>query len=89
MEYLKGGSLRQQCRPLVDPLSKYHSTISPKLDRCISKMINLKPKNRQQSIWDLISELEILPNDIWLKPGIYIRSNDICEQNHGDFHNLV
>ncbi len=44
----------QMKRPSVDPPSKYHSTISRKLDRCISKMIDLKPENRQQSVWDLI-----------------------------------
>jgi hypothetical protein len=26
-------------------------------------MVNLKPENRQQSIWDLISEIEILPDN--------------------------
>ena len=46
----------------VDPPSKYHSTISKKLDDCILKMIDLKPENRQQSIWDLIYEVETLPD---------------------------
>ena len=50
-------------RPTVDPPSKYHSTISRKLDRCILKMIDLNPKDRQQSIWDLIFELETLPDN--------------------------
>jgi serine/threonine protein kinase len=50
-------------RPSVDPPSKYHSTISRKLDRCISKMIDLKPENRQQSVWDLIYEFETLPDN--------------------------
>ena len=50
-------------RPPVDPPSKYHSTISRKLDRCIMKMIDLKPENRQQSIWDLIFDVEILPDN--------------------------
>ena len=50
-------------RPPVDPPSKYHSTISRKLDQCIMKMIDLKPKNRQQSIWDLIFDVEILPDN--------------------------
>jgi hypothetical protein len=49
-------------RPQVDPPSKYHPTISKKLDHCILKMIDLKPENRQQSIWDLIYELETLPD---------------------------
>jgi serine/threonine protein kinase len=50
-------------RPPVDPPSKYHSTISRKLDRCIIKMIDLKPENRQQSIWDLIFDVETLPDN--------------------------
>jgi eukaryotic-like serine/threonine-protein kinase len=50
-------------RPPVDPPSKYHSTISRKLDRCILKMIDLHPENRQQSIWDLIFELETVPDN--------------------------
>lgn len=52
----------QMKRPSLDPPSKYHSTISRKLDRCISKMIDLNPENRQQSVWDLIYEFETLPD---------------------------
>lgn len=47
----------------VDPPSKYNPSISPQLDECILKMIELKPENRQHSIWDLISEIEILPDN--------------------------
>jgi serine/threonine-protein kinase len=50
-------------RQPVDPPSKYHSTISRKLDQCIMKMIDLKPENRQQSIWDLIFDVETLPDN--------------------------
>ena len=50
-------------RPPVDPPSKYHSTISRKLDQCIMKMIDLRPENRQQSIWDLIFDVETLPDN--------------------------
>lgn len=46
-----------------DPHSKYHPTISPKLDRCILRMIDLKPENRFQSVWDVISEIETLPDN--------------------------
>jgi serine/threonine protein kinase len=46
-----------------DPPSKYHPTISPKLDRCIMKMIDLKPENRFQAVWDVISEIETLPDN--------------------------
>jgi serine/threonine protein kinase len=47
----------------IDPPSKYHPTISPKLDRCILRMIDLKPENRYQSVWDVISEIETLPDN--------------------------
>ncbi|MFL6357210.1 MAG: protein kinase domain-containing protein [Nitrososphaeraceae archaeon] len=50
-------------RPAIEPPSKYHHTISRKLDYCILKMVDLKPENRQQSIWDLIFELETLPDN--------------------------
>jgi serine/threonine protein kinase len=52
-------------RPAVEPPSKYHHTISRKLDQCILKMIDLKPENRQQSIWDLIFEIETLPDNYY------------------------
>jgi serine/threonine protein kinase len=47
----------------VEPPSKYNPLVSPQLDRCILKMIDLNPENRQQSIWDLISEIETLPEN--------------------------
>jgi serine/threonine protein kinase len=50
-------------RSAVDPSSKYHPTISQELDHCILKMIDLKPENRYQSIWDLIFEIETLPDN--------------------------
>ena len=50
-------------RPAVDPPSKDNLLISPQLDQCILKMVNLNPENRQQSIWDLISEIETLPDN--------------------------
>jgi serine/threonine protein kinase len=50
-------------RPAVDPPSKDNLLISSQLDQCILKMVNLKPENRQQSIWDLISEIETLPDN--------------------------
>jgi hypothetical protein len=46
----------------VEPPSKYNPLVSPQLDQCILKMIDLDPENRQQSIWDLICEIETLPN---------------------------
>jgi serine/threonine protein kinase len=50
-------------RPAVDLPSKHNLLISSQLDQCILKMVNLKPGNRQQSIWDLISEIETLPDN--------------------------
>jgi hypothetical protein len=49
-------------RRAVNPPSKYYPTISKKLDRCILWMIELKPENGFQSIWDLIFEIETLPD---------------------------
>jgi serine/threonine protein kinase len=46
-------------RPPVD----IPSWISPQLRQCIAKMIELEPKNRQHSIWDLISEIEVAPEN--------------------------
>ncbi|MGH9976537.1 MAG: serine/threonine protein kinase [Nitrososphaeraceae archaeon] len=39
------------------------SWISPQLRQSIAKMIELEPNNRQHSIWDLISEIEIAPEN--------------------------
>jgi serine/threonine protein kinase len=50
-------------RPQISPPSKYNPTISPQLDKCILKMIELNPENRQHSIWDLMSEIEILSDN--------------------------
>jgi serine/threonine protein kinase len=47
-------------RKTVESPSKYNASIPPQLDRCILKMVDLSPENRQQSIWDLISEIETL-----------------------------
>jgi serine/threonine protein kinase len=48
-------------RKLVEPPSKYNTSISPQLDHCILKMVDLSPENRQQSIWNLVSEIKTLP----------------------------
>ena len=50
-------------RTSIDLPSKYHPTISGRLDDCIIKMTELKADNRHQSIWDLIFELETLPDN--------------------------
>jgi serine/threonine protein kinase len=49
-------------RNTVEPPSIYNPSISPSLDQCILKMVELSPENRHQSIWDLISEIETLPS---------------------------
>lgn len=48
---------------IVQPPSMHLQNISSKLDRCIMKMIEIKPDNRYNSIWDLISEIETLPEN--------------------------
>jgi serine/threonine protein kinase len=50
-------------RPKVDPPSRDNLLISTQLDQCILKMVDLNPENRQRSIWDLISEIETLPDN--------------------------
>jgi serine/threonine protein kinase len=45
-------------RDEVSSPSKYNPLVPPQLDQCILKMTELKPENRQQSIWELISEIE-------------------------------
>jgi hypothetical protein len=47
-------------RDEVSPPSKYNPLVPLRLDQCILKMIDLKPENRQQSVWELISEIETL-----------------------------
>ena len=47
-------------RSVVNSPSEYNSLIPPLLDQCVLKMIDLKPENRQQSISDLMSEIETL-----------------------------
>lgn len=47
---------------VVDVPSKYHPTITKELDRCISKMLELNAEKRYQSVWQLITEIESLPD---------------------------
>jgi serine/threonine protein kinase len=47
-------------RSVVNSPSEYNSLIPPPLDKCVLKMIDLKPEYRQQSISDLMSEIETL-----------------------------
>ena len=46
----------------VDVPSKYHPTITKNLDRCILKMLELHAEKRYQSVWELITEIESLPD---------------------------
>lgn len=40
--------------------SKYNALVPLHLDQCFMKMIDLKPENRQKSVWELTSEIETL-----------------------------
>ena len=65
-------------RKTVEPPSKYNPSISPQLDQCILKMVDLSPDNRHQSIWDLVSEIETLSNYVtreMVKPNKQIKSS--------------
>ena len=46
----------------IDVPSKYHPTITKELDRCILKMLELNAEKRHQTVWQLISEIESLPD---------------------------
>jgi serine/threonine protein kinase len=47
-------------RDEVGSPSKYNPLVVPQLDQCVLKMTDLKPENRQQSVWELISEIETI-----------------------------
>ena len=47
---------------VIDLPSKYHPTITKELDMCILKMLELEAQKRYQSIWQLISDIESLPD---------------------------
>jgi serine/threonine protein kinase len=47
-------------RPKVDPPSKFNTNVTSQLDACILKMIEVDPQNRQNSVWDLITDLDML-----------------------------
>jgi hypothetical protein len=54
---------RRLKRPkVVDLPSKYHPTITKELDMCILKMLELEAEKRYQSIWQIISDIESLPD---------------------------
>ena len=48
---------------VVQPPSTHRSSISSKLDRSIMKMIEIEPEKRYTSVWDLIAEIETLPEN--------------------------
>ena len=56
MEYLAGGSLRQHMDESFSSDDRYVLKGNGLSIESLSKMIDLKPENRQQSIWDLIYE---------------------------------
>jgi serine/threonine protein kinase len=45
---------------IVDPPSKFNSNVTAQLDACILKMINVDPNERQSSVWDLITDLDMM-----------------------------
>lgn len=49
-------------RPDLEPPSKFHPSISPQMDRLILKMLGLHQEDRPQSVWELMSEIENLPD---------------------------
>jgi serine/threonine protein kinase len=44
----------------VDFPSKYNTKVTTELDNCILKMINIDPAKRYSSIWDLITDLDMM-----------------------------
>lgn len=44
----------------VYPPSKLNSNVTDQLDACILKMIEVDPDNRQNSVWDLITDLDMM-----------------------------
>ena len=44
----------------VDPPSKFNSNVTTQLDACILKMIEVDPQKRQRTVWDLITDLDML-----------------------------
>ncbi|MGB7665419.1 MAG: serine/threonine-protein kinase [Nitrososphaeraceae archaeon] len=47
-------------QPFVYSPSKFNSNVTDQLDACILKMIQVDPDKRQNSVWDLITELDIM-----------------------------
>jgi serine/threonine protein kinase len=44
----------------VYPPSKFNTNVTDELDACILKMIQVDPDNRQNSVWDLITDLDMM-----------------------------
>ena len=47
-------------QPFVYSPSKFNSNVTDQLDVCILKMIQVDPDKRQNSVWDLITELDMM-----------------------------
>jgi serine/threonine-protein kinase len=44
----------------IDPPSKFNPKVTNELDNCILKMINVDPKKRHRSVWDLITDFDMM-----------------------------
>ncbi len=49
-------------RPAIEPPSKFHPSISAPMDRLILNMLSLYQEERPKSVWELMSEIENLPD---------------------------
>lgn len=45
---------------LIDPPSKFNPKVTRELDNCILKMINVDPSKRHSSVWDLMTDLDMM-----------------------------
>jgi serine/threonine protein kinase len=52
----------RMARPAIEPPSKFHPSISPQTERLILKMLSLYREERPQSVWELMAEIESLPD---------------------------
>lgn len=49
-----------EVKHMFTPPSKFNTNVTDELDACILKMIQVDPDNRQNSVWDLITDLDMM-----------------------------